>query len=242
MKNPAIVLMTRVPVPGRTKTRLMTKMSGLECAAFHLACLGDLCAVLAPLEIELYLYYTGGSPDFFKQEKLDEFGVPSFNTAEVEYLINNNFILCPQEGLDLGERLYNAACRVLKAHDRVILIGSDLPDLSGSFFRDSLRSLDYADVTIGPASDGGYYLIGLKQACQPLFSAIPWGTQDVLEMTLKAARQNDLSVHLLPCKDDIDTWEDLVEFYNKASARGGEQTLASRSFRYAEAMVQKYIK
>lgn len=242
MKNPAIVLMSRIPVPGRTKTRLMTKMNGHECATFHLSCLIDICTVLASMEVKLYFYYTGGSPDFFKNEMLDGLKVLSLNEAEVRYLINNNFALYPQEGRDLGERLYNAACQVLKVHDRVIFTGSDIPDMTGSLFLDSLRSLDHADVALGPASDGGYYLIGLKQAHRALFSDIPWGTPEVLGRTLKAAQQNGLSVHLLPCKDDIDTWDDLVEYYHRASSLGDEQISASSSFQYAKAMINKYLK
>jgi rSAM/selenodomain-associated transferase 1 len=111
----------------------------------------------------------------------------------------------PQCDGDLGHRLTNVV-RTEFQHGakRVFLIGGDCPGISHSYLADADRHLNEADVVIGPATDGGYVLLGLKAPHTELFEHIAWGTHAVLEQTLTAAKRWPLSVGLLPTLEDID--------------------------------------
>lgn len=133
----ALVIMSRVPRPGYTKTRLMNKLTGKECVKIHLACLDDICETSRKLEIERYIYYTGGRPDEFCAIDL------------------SGFIMCRQKGKDLGQRLSNAAKEVLSKHDRLLFVGADVPDLTPELLLKAFEKLNDYDAVIGPALDGG---------------------------------------------------------------------------------------
>ena len=193
--HPAIILMSKVPRAGYTKTRLMERLSGRACADFHSACLLDLAQTVEQTGLTAYLYYTGGCPrEFPAGEAMDK------------------LIKRPQSGRDLGERLYNAALEALTLHDGLIFIGADLPSLSLTTLNEAIRQLALYDTVLGPAEDGGYYLLGIKQAHLELFSDIDWGTAKVKEKTLAKIKSLALSVSLLETARDIDTWDDLIEF------------------------------
>ncbi len=115
-----------------------------------------------------------------------------------------------QQGDDLGEKITHALQRLLADHGKVIIIGSDCPNITHEDIKQALQALDNNDVVIGPAEDGGYYLIGMKKY-HTLFNDIDWSTEKVLDQTLKKA--SDLNVKLLDEKRDIDTKED-AEFYH----------------------------
>lgn len=119
----------------------------------------------------------------------------------------------PQQGRDLGGRL-SRTCRALFRGGRpgVVVIGSDSPTLPVSRLALACRLLRRggADLILGPARDGGYYLIALRRHRPELFRRIPWGTKGVLRATLARARRARLRVRLLPTWDDIDRTEDLL--------------------------------
>lgn len=197
----ALVIMSRVPRPGYTKTRLMNKLTGKECVKIHLACLDNLCEIARELEIERYIYYTGGRRDEFSEIDL------------------NGFIMCRQKGKDLGQRLCNAAKKVLSKHDKLLFVGSDVPDLTSGLLLKAFEKLNDYDVVIGPALDGGYYLVGMKQPHDAIFHSIPWGTAGVYQRTISALNCSGLSYYVLETRQDIDTWEDMVNFYNLSVKR-----------------------
>jgi rSAM/selenodomain-associated transferase 1 len=129
----------------------------------------------------------------------------------VEYL--------PQEGADLGERMANAFDFSFAAgYGPVLLRGSDTPDLPASIIYEAQEALarEKADLVLGPAADGGYYLIGLSQPAPRLFEDIAWSTPGVLDATLQLATGMGLTVHLLPGWRDIDTPEDLLAFLQRS--------------------------
>lgn len=113
-----------------------------------------------------------------------------------------------QHGDSLGERIVNAI-RDCRSYPVTIVIGSDTPNITAQIVQQAITSLDTADVVIGPAHDGGYYLIGMKQLHEGLFEGISWSTEEVLEQTQDRARSAGLSVALLPVMRDIDTLKDL---------------------------------
>jgi hypothetical protein len=118
----------------------------------------------------------------------------------------------PQKGKDLGERMSNA---FRKAFDtgfkRVVLVGSDIPDLPLEVIEEAFISLKEEDAAIGPAYDGGYYLIGFKEKTfsPQVFERMAWGTERVFEDTMKVLKNLNQRVHTLPFRRDIDTIEDL---------------------------------
>ena len=96
-------------------------------------------------------------------------------------------------------------------YQKVVIIGSDSPDLPPEYIQEGFRRLDSSDMVIGPSTDGGYYLIGGRKEL-PLFDGIPWSSNKVFEMTLKKARGYGLTLSVLNQWYDIDTWEDLLRF------------------------------
>lgn len=116
-----------------------------------------------------------------------------------------------QSGDDLGEKMKNAfQDGFSEGYERIVIIGSDLPNMSSALIDKSFQSLSFMDTVIGPASDGGYYLLGMKKMIPELFENIRWSTSEVLETTLERLTQKKESYFLLEMKNDIDTKEDLI--------------------------------
>jgi len=119
----------------------------------------------------------------------------------------------PQEGVDLGERMANAFARVFAAgYRRALLVGVDIPHLSPQVYRDAFDALHRREVVIGPASDGGYYLIGFREdSFQPeVFQKMPWGTDRVLRDTCARLAARGHPPYRLPLFTDLDEYEDLL--------------------------------
>jgi len=118
----------------------------------------------------------------------------------------------PQKGKDLGERMRNGFMEAFHmGFKRVVLIGSDIPDLPLEFIEEAFTSLKKKDAVIGPSYDGGYYLIGFgnRTFSSQVFEGIVWGTETVFDRTMRVLRKLGRRVHTLPYQRDIDTIEDL---------------------------------
>ena len=115
-----------------------------------------------------------------------------------------------QKNGDLGARLA-AACADAFSRDnrRIVVIGSDCPGIQSSHMVLAFDALCRKDLVLGPATDGGYYLIGLNREIRPLFSRIPWSTEAVMAATLKAGKKLGLSIEILEELSDVDRPEDL---------------------------------
>ena len=189
----AMICFTRVPKPGVTKTRLLPILSGEQCAALHTAFLQDLSAVYAAVDADLFVAYTP-DPDW---EMLKE-------------IFPNARDFFPQAGADLGEKMFQAIKHVLAlGYDAVILTGADLPLMRSSHLESGFTALEDADIALGPTSDGGYYLVGMKLPHGAIFEKQSYGGSTVLENTLAAAKAAGLTVSLAKTCDDVDTPEDL---------------------------------
>ena len=116
-----------------------------------------------------------------------------------------------QKGVGLGERMAQAFREgFLQGYEQIILMGSDLPDLSPVDLQQAFSALDANDHVLGPALDGGYYLIGMKSLNSELFRQITWGSSTVLRQTIEKIKNKPLS--LLEKRRDLDTYEDLLGF------------------------------
>ena len=121
-----------------------------------------------------------------------------------------------QEGVDLGERMKNAFTKGFNdGYDRIVLIGSDLPDINSNHINKGLEALKTNDITFGPAEDGGYYLVGLSKTHLFVFNNKPWSENHLLEETLNEIKEKQISFTTLDTLNDIDNFEDLIasEFY-----------------------------
>ncbi len=116
-----------------------------------------------------------------------------------------------QRGKDLGDRMYNAFCDAFLTHKAVIIIGSDCIELTTKILKDGIAALQSHDVIIGPALDGGYYLIGMRTMHPEFFSNKQWSTSTVFKDTLQDVRRLKLTYKVLPVLSDIDTREDLTK-------------------------------
>lgn len=194
MKN-AIICFTRVPKPGVTKTRLLPILTGEQCARLHWAFLQDLATVYTGVDAHLFVAFTP-DPDWEKLKKIYPYA---------------GFF--PQKGNDLGEKMYRAIRKVLDlGYESVILTGTDLPAMTPAHLRSGFAALETADIAIGGTSDGGYYLIGMKNPHKAVFRVSGYGGATVYENTISAAEGAGLTVAPALSCDDVDTPEDLLSF------------------------------
>ena len=158
--------------------------------------------------------YVAGTPDLAH---------PFFKVLEGRYGAR----LLPQEGEDLGARMSGAMQKAFSlGHRRVILIGTDLPNLTRRHLSDAVHDLGSHDLVLGPTLDGGYYLIALSRPVPELFSGLTWSTTTVLEETKKKAASLELSVAFLPLLRDLDDLEDMQAFIQLA---GKDKSLSKRT-------------
>lgn len=191
MKN-AVICFTRVPKPGITKTRLLPVLRPEQCADLHWAFLKDLAEIYKKIDAHLFVAYIS-DPDW---ELLKSVFPPA------------GYI--PQKGNDLGEKMYRAIRKVLDlGYESVVLTGSDLPLMTADHLNSGFSALEENDIAIGPTSDGGYYLIGMKKACRDVFRVEGYGGSSVFENTVAAAKNAGLTVGLAQICNDVDTPEDL---------------------------------
>ena len=139
---------------------------------------------------------------------------------EIQHWLQADWLACPQGSGDLGRRLYHAFVEAFAAAvaERVVIIGSDCPTVTADDIQSAWAALQANDVVLGPAADGGYWLIGLRNSQPKLFEHMNWSTATVLRETLKRAQELGLRVRLLSERSDIDTEKDWQEFLCANSA------------------------
>lgn len=139
---------------------------------------------------------------------------PAERRAEIESWLaeipgGNGIRYLAQSGGDLGERLERAFTFVFSlGFERVAVIGTDCLEIDAAIFQETWTALGRKDVVLGPTEDGGYYLMALSKPCPALFRGISWSTDKVLAESRAAAERENLSVHLLPVRIDVDCEED----------------------------------
>lgn len=196
----SLILFTRLPQPGRSKTRLIPSL-GADGAAdlqrrmtrLAVARAWSFCAA-APGR-RLVIAHDGGSENEMR-----------------EWLGPLNFL--PQAEGDLGEKLHRCVAKEFSRGARkVFVIGADCPRLDQAILESAARALEKSEITFGPASDGGYFLVGLRKPTPEIFSDIPWGTGGVLAASIQRARQAGHEPTLLAQLHDVDEPSDLPDAF-----------------------------
>jgi rSAM/selenodomain-associated transferase 1 len=218
---PCLLLFTKPARPGRVKTRLVgAELSVERAAALHEAFLGDLCERLARapgFDLRLAWALEAGEP------------MPASRVPAVV-----------QRGEDLGARLFRALKDAAAEHALVGAVGSDHPELTVVRVEEAFAALrGGADVAIGPAHDGGYYLIALRrEALAPrLFADVAWSTGEVLAATLARCEELGLAVALLAPEGDVDTPADLARLAGALAGGSAPSCPRTRSLLQAWGML-----
>lgn len=191
MKSPhsaVVIVVCKAPEKGRVKTRLANDIGDDEAYRVYSMMMATLFANLA----------AGSGYD-----------VCACVDGNIQLVQAGSIDPIAQHGETLGERILNAITDC-SCYRTKLVIGSDTPNITSELIQRAIANLDTADIVIGPAQDGGYYLIGMKLVHETLFDDIAWSSEQVLEQTLARATSAGLSVVLLPVLRDIDTIDDLA--------------------------------
>jgi uncharacterized protein len=186
-----LILFAKAPRLGAVKSRL-AETAGPECAlTIYRELVETLLARLHTLRgVELRF-------------------TPDDARSEIEPWLGEKWFATPQGNGDLGERLTRAFAEAFaRGAERVVIIGSDCPEVNAADVRTAFRELREHDLVVGPATDGGYWLIGLRAAHPELFAQVAWSSESVLGQTLAHARSLGLRIQLLRILADIDTEAD----------------------------------
>ncbi|MEO0352776.1 MAG: TIGR04282 family arsenosugar biosynthesis glycosyltransferase [Cyanobacteria bacterium P01_A01_bin.15] len=188
------MLFTRYPEAGNTKTRLIPYLGAVRAAELQRWMTQRVAGEMAALcsDIERQVHFSGG-------------GLP-----QMQAWLGQQFTYHRQTTGGLGQRLHQAFMGNFQAGKAaVVAIGSDCPELNTDHLEQAFEALQTRDVVLGPAVDGGYYLIGLSQPQAKLFQDIPWGTGDVYARTVAIANHLNLAITTLEPLRDVDRPEDL---------------------------------
>lgn len=187
-----LMIFAKPPVPGRVKTRLAKDLGEQAATDVYRKLLNLTANVVNRVNCRKQVWLTapaeGGA------------GIPEFQDCDTML----------QKGANLGERMSYAFEQVFKdGNDRVVIIGSDCPDITVELIEEAFQALDGSDLVIGPGEDGGYWLLGMKEFRPDLFREIAWSTPAVLSQTEEIAGRLGLKISRLKMLNDIDTISDL---------------------------------
>jgi rSAM/selenodomain-associated transferase 1 len=213
MSSSSIIIMMKAPIAGTVKTRLSAILGDEISLELHKAFVLDLLDSLLDTNLDIIAAYH-----------------PPKGMNEVRNLIPDNIELITQEGEDLGERQISSIEKMFDlGYDKVFVISADSPDVPTEHIRLAQEILDETDAVIGPSSDGGYYLLGVRKDCplKELMEGVVWGSRTVTERIVKNSTLVGASIGIAPVWFDIDTVEDLTELRNRDhSGRKPERTLS----------------
>ena len=214
-----LIIFTRYPEPGTTKTRMIPELGAEGAADLQRRMTDHLVAKVKTLieqrSVKVEIRFDGGS-----QRLMREWLGPSFTYGH-------------QGQGHIGRRMHRALVDGFQNGDRsIVIIGSDIPDISTTIINRAFQELEKTNLVLGPAGDGGYYLIGMHktdqfQAYPELFGGINWGTNQVLTQTIATANQLGMGYALLDTLQDVDRPEDL-QIWHRAGGSKSELTAQRR--------------
>ena len=189
MNNSLLLILTRNPELGKCKTRLAKKVGDAAALDIYKYLLNHTVSFTKDLDVEKWVYYS---------ESIWENDIWDQHIYQKKLQIGN----------DLGEKMLNAFQEGFHSDfEKIIIIGSDMYHLSQTDLEEAFLRLDEHDYVVGPAEDGGYYLLGMKSLKKEVFQNKSWGTDTILSDTLKDLESG--SIFMLPEKNDVDYYEDI---------------------------------
>ena len=200
MQDCCIIVFVKAPHPGQVKTRLAKSVGNRQAAQLYRCFTEDVLDIIESLGLDNLVFFT-----------------PAAEEAMLKAWLGEHRSYIPQQGTHLGERMAAAFLHSFSlGYERALIVGSDSPDLPSAFLREALEALPQQAV-IGPSEDGGYYTLGfaLSTFCPAVFGALPWSTPQVYAQTLEILNQSCCPAHILPTWTDIDTLDDLRQFYRR---------------------------
>jgi len=189
----ALIIFIRNPELGKVKTRLANGVGQQRALEIYKALLAHTREVALQVESLRLLFY-------------------SQNIQESDEWPSESFTKLQQEGNGLGERMENAFRSALSRAEKAVIVGSDIAQIQPKILEDAFRALEESDYVIGPALDGGYYLLGMKQESPALFRGMEWSTPAVFEHTVKRIEAAGYNYALADTLSDIDYAEDWQEY------------------------------
>lgn len=206
-----ILIFVKAPELGQVKSRLAAGIGSKHATELYKCFVLDLLKGLAPLHCKIQICLT-----------------PPEGVEALQQWLGGNWSYQPQVGANLGERLHHAFSNAFaQGYQRVVVIGSDSPDLPAPILQTALSALQSHDAVIGPSTDGGYYTLGFTATgfLPAVFEGIAWSTETVFATTLKRLQDAQRTILKLPTWYDIDTIATLRQFYCQNFQRSGSQTL-----------------
>ena len=197
-ERPCTVVFARAPEQGKVKTRLAQVLPAGTVLQIYRYFVEDLLEMLWNAGTRIVVCYT-----------------PREASRSMAAWLGTEYELMPQQGAHLGERMANAFRELFaRGWTRIVLVGSDFPDLPGSVIQEAFERIEDHQAVIGPARDGGYYLIGFNAGSflPDVFEEMPWGTDGVYTETMGLFARRGVRVHLLRPWQDIDDIADLLDF------------------------------
>lgn len=202
----ALIVFQKNKILGKVKTRLAESIGNEVALVCYTQMIEFTHQQLLNTEADIHLFYS----DFFEPTTLD------------------NCQTHIQTGNDLGERMFNAFKEMKSiGYSQVVIIGTDCLELTSEMINDAFKALNSTDYVLGPAFDGGYYLLGLTELNDELFLNKEWSNDKVFQTTIDVIQQQNKTVFLLEKLNDIDTFEDLIAYQEKTGTVLFKQHLIS---------------
>jgi len=189
----ALLIFIKNAEKGKVKTRLAKTVGDEKALQIYEALLTHTLNVALAVSADRLLFYS----NFIVEND-------AWNSADFQKYV--------QQGNDLGARMQHGFSEALQAHDKAIIIGSDCASLTSDIVQEAFAKLDDYPYVLGPAMDGGYYLLGMREYTPELFQDIAWSTDEVAATTLEKIKAIGKTCYHLPILSDIDYWEDWQKY------------------------------
>ncbi|MCZ8158161.1 MAG: TIGR04282 family arsenosugar biosynthesis glycosyltransferase [Leptospira sp.] len=196
MEKQTLIIFAKNPRLGHVKTRIAKEVGDAQALQIYRSLLSRILEISEHFVTNNVIYWEGGIP-------------------EGDFYIKKSFSNENQVIGDLGYKMEKAFEQELKDSEYVCIIGSDCIELTKEIVEEAFASLSQHDFVIGPAHDGGYYLLGMKHASPYIFEGIEWSTDQVYKETLQSIKNQSKSVYVLPMLGDVDTYSDYLIMKDK---------------------------
>lgn len=211
MNDRLLMIFVKNLIPGMVKTRLAADIGIDRALDIYMELVNHTNKITRKIDVDKTVYYS----EYVEVEDV-------WDTGDYEVSV--------QKGNSLGEKMSTAFDEAFDSYNKVVIIGSDCYDLSKKEIEAAFVQLEENDVVVGPATDGGYYLLGMKEFLPQLFENKEYSTENVLNELLEEAEGLELSVYKLPTLSDIDTFEDLkntdIDWESLGEDAPGEEDIA----------------